>query len=556
MMKTWTLALLLLANFFSAVSGAEESIENSASSAESRRKSSELRFQVFLPPVLEKEKNVWGSIYDQFGNIAPQQKIVVNDIEVESDDYGSFHFLAPVADKVDVHIAGIAGSDLSYWSTASGLLVSDQSAVDLVDRLDSMPVFSGKEPVIALAPSVVETQQTIVVLGKNFSGKQGDDDLEVADRNADILAASPRSLVAVTSKFMKMGPMKEMRVSSHEQTSLPVELDVCKVSVKNNSQPNGKAAVRIDVLGTTLPAVIALTNNSRSDLRFGGWKLGSQNLFLSQGGVQNAFMVEPSVALSSNEFAAHLVSNGLFDAYSMKTNRNLLSKSVYDTEEQAEIIRLKKRVIGLESQLNSLNTQRAEESKSAKLDLNEESDLELKSKALSSRIFRINRMLQARRTVLESCGYSDYDKLMDLATSGGASSLDALASDKALGFTESRLLRIVAKRAAEEKKQSEMEANAAWTYKYNSPDKTMLNSYRKKYGKRGYVPPPPNMATLIPPPAPFKPDLKDMGPFLMDLNVAPPAPLSSKAKSSKGKPATSASETRVNSKQSKKKARR
>lgn len=481
----------------------------------------ESSLQVFLPPVIEKSKTVWGSMYDAEGNNLAQQKLYVNGQEISCDDFGSFNFIAPSSETVTVVIPGTNGTrnrfEAKYTSTARGLLVADSSAADLVDRLDLMSFFSGGEPIISHAPSVVEELQTIVIVGKNFSGKQGEDDLEIGNRSADILAASTRSIVAVTNRQMKIGPIKEMRVSSHDQSSVPVELDICRIEVKQDTVSTGKSRLRINVMGSTLPAVVTLSNSSRkADLHFGGWRLGSQNIFLSPGGLQNYFMVDPTASVSDVEIGARIISNGIFDPYSMKASRSLLSAKIAQAEEEAEIIRLKKRAIGLEAQLNSVNNERSAKFKSGKLGVEEESKLDISSKSVSSRLFRIEKMLQARRAVIESYGTIDYDKLLDAAANNTLANLDGIVSTREIGFTESRLLKIVAKRAAEEQKQAQAES-AAWTYNYTSPSSAVLEKYRKKYGKRGYVPPPPSMALLVPPPVPYRPYLRDLGPFLGEL---------------------------------------
>ena len=480
--------------------------------------------QVFLPAVLEKGKPAWGSIYGNGGSsILGEQRILINGSEIKSDDYGSFNFVTPQSQSLKISVPDTNGKtawEHTFKSTARGLLVSDESAADLVDKLDSLAPGSGGEPIISHAPSVVEAMQTIMVLGKNFSGKQGDDDLEIADRHADILAASPRCIVAVSSKQMKIGPIKELRISSHEQSSLPTEVDVCKIDLRPDSA-SGKKKLKINLMGSTLPALISLFNSSRASLRFAGWRLGTQNVFLSPGGMQNYFCVEPGGDINENEVGAAVISNSIFDAYSLKSSSQLLTRPVMESEEEAELIRLKRRSIALESQISSIIKERQEMLKSGKMTLDEESKLETSEKSASSRLFRVERMLQTRRAVIEYYGSKDYDKLVDVANNGGISSLDSVLANKDLGFTETRLLKVVGKRAEEARLAAQAEANT-WNYTryYPSQSPAALESIRKKYGKRGYVPPPPTMA-LIAPPAPFRPNWKDLGPMIPDL---PPMP--------------------------------
>ena len=484
--------------------------------------------QVFLPPVIEAKKHVWGSIYGTDESILSGQVIKVNDSKCQGDDFGAFSFVCPEADSLNISVLDNRGNKLwetKYTKTPRGLFVSDKSAADLIDKLDEQAFRPGDGPIISYAPSVVEPEQTFVIVGKNFSGKQGDNEVELDGKNSELLAASSRSLVAVSNRFLSLGPLKELKVSSKMLSSLPTEVDLARVNLKIEPGRAPKELLNIKVLGSTLPAAVAIVNQTlKSNLRFGGWRLGRQNIFLSPGGVQNDFALDADPDLATTELSAHIVSNGLFDPYSLKTCRNLLSKAVYDAGERAEAIRLKKREIALQEQLASLEKEHQSALESNKVGVAEESKFEDSSKAISVRLYRVGKILQARHIVIDSDGDGEYAKLADAAGNGSVGSLESVISTKDLGFTEARLFKVSGRKAEE---QAQSVTSAMYLPNYKAPPNTMLQSYRKKYGRKGVIPPPPQTAILMPPPPPYSPAPDDLGPFIVD----PPKQITSAARS-------------------------
>ncbi|MBX9721702.1 MAG: hypothetical protein K2X81_09930, partial [Candidatus Obscuribacterales bacterium] len=67
------------------------------------------------------------------------------------------------------------------------------------------------------------------------------------------------------------------------------------------------------------------------------------------------------------------------------------------------------------------------------------------------------------------------------------------------------------------------------------PQSAMLQSYRKKWGKKGVIPPPPLAASLVPPPVPYQPDPRDIGPFITDLPLPAVHPKSAAVQPKKSK---------------------
>ncbi len=512
-----------------AESGQKEAVEEFSEHPEPKESESARSsdIQVFLPPVIEKNKAVFGTMYfySENGSVTlAQQKYSVNDREYASDDFGSLSFIAPDAEEVKVKVTLNDGSfwEQKYFKSEHGLLVSDKDAVGLVDKLDALSQ-SSVEPVILLAPSAVEAFQTFVVIGKNFSGKQTEIDLEIDNKNSDIIAASNHSIVAISNRYLKVGPIKEMRVSCRGLDSLPVEIDVCQPALKVEEQ-DGKRIASVNLVGTTLPLAVTLLNLTESEqLRFGGWKLGNQNVFLSPGGMQNRFSLSADAGIKSQNLSASVISNSFFDPYTLKSSKNILSQKLLEALEKAEILRLKKRAAALEFQLATLSNKRQSLLKNGSLTSSEDSKLENQSKAASARLFRINRMLKARRAVIESYGALDFNKIIEAANSGifenqSLSSLDSILQAKDLGFSEARLIRIVGKRAAE-RELAAKQSNSVSSVDYQKRQAAVMEAYKKKFGKRAYIPPPPGTVSLVPPPPAFIPDPKDLNVFPFDLPI-------------------------------------
>lgn len=507
--------------------------------------------QLFLPPVLERNKPAWGSVYDAgSGELVSGQKILINQKVFLTNDYGSFDFLVPDSENLNVCVVNSTGKkiwELNYVSSEHGLLISDKSAAKIVDNLDELSSHASNEPVISHAPSVIEPLQTVVILGKNFSGKPGDDEFEIDEQPADLLAASPRSMLAVSHRFMKVGPIKEMHVCRRDLCSLPCEVDISRADLKVEPSAAGKIKLRVNVVGSTLPVAVSVMNDStKSNIRFGGWRLGRQNVFLSPGGQLNHFVTEMDNNLSESALSAHLVSNGIFDPYSLRAIINLLPRAVSETFEKAEIIRLKKREIGLEMQSAAVRQEREAALKNNKFNAEEQQRLDSSAAAISARLFRVQKMLSSRRAVLEGMGDTDYSKLIDIAASGSTASLENIIATKDLGFTEARLLKVVGRKSEEQKVvQSYM---PPYMVQYAAPPPAVLQGYRKKFGKRAYIPPPPATMALVPPPLPYSPSPGDLGPFLSSPESAAKPANNSLTRSAKASPSGSAAIKKIKSK--------
>lgn len=553
-------SLLIVGTFFLAANlcQAQNSSDNSkretsdASTQTTQAPSPPAKPQVFLPPVIEKGGHAWGSLFNENGQPLANQEIIINGKIISSDDYGLFSFKAPESSfSISVPDQAPSGKEqnsaassaparnifeTTYTASKRGLLVSDKAAVEEVDQLDELDENSGKQPLISHVPSIVEPEQAFVVLGKNFSGVFGHDQVTIEGFEAESFAGSSRSVIAVFRKKISAGPKKEIAVMRDEESSLPQELDLARVELRAVPSNQGRKPLELEMIGTNLPSLLALSAADPSiHLRFGGRRLGAQTIFLSPGGQPNKFAVDYSN--NADSISAHILSNGLFDPYTQKSNAELMGKNVLLTINKAEVIRLKKRIIALEGQIDSLEKERIEQAKkqqgvaSDPTFLEREAKAESTRRAASVRLSRLNRSLRARRVVLAADGLSEgeWSKLEDSAADNTSHSLDSLVASKEIGFTESRLLR--SSPVKKPKQDPDSYAQIALMGKSGKPLSVMARG-SNSHGWKSPSFTQPSGGRLVAPPAPYKFDPSDLSPFFSETLPDPIPQLKKSGKTS------------------------
>ena len=511
-----------------ATPNSEASAPSSAKSAENFNSplSSSTKLQVFLPPVLDKNKPAWGTAFEADGHPLALQKLSINGKEVSTDDYGLFQFQAP-----DLPFSIIIGDDkktlwkAAYSLTPRGLLISDKAAAEQIDRLDELEENAGPQVAISHAPAVLEPEQAFVVIGKNFSGKYAHDLAIIDGFESDVYAGSTRSLIAAAKKRIAIGPLKELSISSDDESSLPLELDLAAVELR--SPAAGNSALELLLMGSNLPSLVALSNESPgSQMRYGGRRIGSQTIFLSPGGQANKIAVDMkgSTNLIPDAVSAHILSNGLFDPYSQKSSSELLGKKVTHTINEAEVVRLKRRMLSLESQLATIEKQRKQLVDNASSNAAAEiSKLDAVTHSAALRLSRLNRSLRARHVIFAADGNSEseWTQLCDKAADNIANSLDNILANKEVGFTESRLIRSspTKKPKLEQDSYSQIASSGMGSAQIFPPG-SHVGSRRNRI--RSIAPSiVPQGGRLVAPPAPYKFDPSDIASFFSDAAPDP-----------------------------------
>lgn len=458
-----------------------------------------------------------------------KQAILVNGKTIFTDDYGLFSFTAPdTAFNIVVQDDGKSVWESSYSLTDRGLLVSDKSAVAQVDRLDELEDEFNLQPLIMHAPAALETQQAFVLVGKNFSGKFGHDQVNVDGFECDSFAGSDRSLIASVKNRMPVGPVKEISITCDEANSLPLEVDLTRIELRGESKTSNGNALDIELIGSNLPSLIALSNkNNDVQLRFGGKRLGAQSLFLSPGGQPNKFAVGIDNKTVS-ELSGHLIPNNLFDPHTQKFTPELFGRKPILAVNKAEIVRLKKRLLGLEERITLLSKQREEQAKRSDHSVEEDNKLDSSIRSASVRMSRLMRSLRSRRAILDADGLSEAEwaQLNDAAADKMSHSLDTMLAKNEFGFTESRLIRSSAskKPKTEQEQYSQLAIGGAQP----RPPLSIGSGPRAKRWKSasgGAA----EGGRLIAPPAPYRFDPADLAPYFSDELPEPIRPLNTQS---------------------------
>lgn len=549
---TFSLALLFLQGAPAQSNNAPEN--QSPQSTQSSFQSTAV--QLFLPPVLEKGSQAWGTAFLPDGQGLSKQSILINDKSVQTDDYGLFSFTAPdTAFSVIVTDKNKTVWETSYNLSSRGLLVSDKAALASVDRLDELEDEFNTQPLIMHAPAALELQQAFVVIGKNFSGKFGHDQVNIDGFECDSFAGSDRSLVVSTRKRSSVGPVKEINVICDEQSSLPLEVDLTRVEFRGENKTANGNALDLELIGSNLPSLIALSNNSNEiQLKFGGKRLGAQSIFLSPGGQQNRIAVGIDNKKLS-ELSGHLIPNNLFDPYTQKASSELLGRKPLLAINKAEVVRLKKRLLALEERITLLSKQRSDQAKQKDFSIEEDAKLESSIKSAAIRMSRLNRSLRSRRAILNADGMSEGDwvQLTDSAADNMSRSLDLLLAKNEFGFTESRLLR-----SSPSKKPKLEQDNYAQLAVTGAPSRSPLSLTVSARSRRWKAPASSGGSGpgFVAPPAPYRFDPADLAPYFSDEVPVPVHPITSTSKNSRRKKGKNQSTTGANVSKSGKNATR
>lgn len=537
--RAWLSATLIFLTFLSPTcrqdASAQSSTQPDNQSTQSTQSVQSEPVQLFLPPVLEKGSQAWGTAFLPDGQGLAKQAILINGKSVQTDDYGLFSFTAPdTAFSVVVKDENKIVWETSYGLSNRGLLVSDKAALASVDRLDELEDEFNTQPLIMHAPAALELQQAFVVIGKNFSGKFGHDQVNIDGFECDSFAGSKRSLVVSTRNRSPVGPVKEINVICDEQSSLPLEVDLTRVEFRGESKTTNGNALDLELIGSNLPSLIALSSKSSEiQLKFGGKRLGAQSIFLSPGGQQNRITVGIDNKKLS-ELSGHLIPNNLFDPYTQKASSELLGRKPLLAVNKAEVVRLKKRLLALEERIALLSKQRAEHVKQKDFSIEDDAKLESSIKSAAIRMSRLSRSLRSRRAILDADGMSENEwaQLNDSAADNMSRSLDLLIAKNEFGFTESRLLRSSASKKP--KLEQDHYAQLAITgAQSRSPLSLTVNARSRRW--KAPVSSAGGGPGLVAPPAPYRFDPADLAPYFSDELPVPVRPITNANKKSRNR---------------------
>jgi hypothetical protein len=460
--------------------------------------------RLFAVPVMEPGKAAWVSVYDQFGRPVPNAVISVNGSPVEADNMGQASFTVPETAVLTLGLQGSDGKVLApskYERSAGGYLVAEKQAQEAVDRIEESVVSNEQAPSIAYAPSVIETSQAFVLMGKNWSGKADGDHVLVDGYDADVFSGSSVCLLATAPRRMSVGAIREMYVTTGDETSNTVEVDVCKLdTVKIGDK------ARLKVLGSNVPSLIDVRNLTPNTvaLKFLDRTLGQKCALITSGGESNS--VDLDVQRKGDapfEIDAHLVADAPWSPDDRNTFDDSNKRKIVAELNKSEVIRLKRRLIAIEQRIGEEQDKRTKGLAEGSLGTAEVDRINAQLRTLSNRQRRINAMVVARRAVYQALGGTEeeYRKALDLAAGGGAIALDKtlaplacaalLASTSSVGnSTHSTAASLAIEQAVHADRHKEMQQLAELTRMWKQfPTKVA-------HGTRLAPPPPPYIPNL------------------------------------------------------------
>lgn len=385
--------------------------------------------RLFAVPVLEPGKPAWVSVYDQYGKPVPDAVLSLNGSTVQADNMGQASFTVPIAATLTMGVQqdGKLLSPSEYTLTPGGWLVAEKQAQEAVDRIEESVVSNEQSPTIAYAPTVVETSQPFVLMGKNWSGKADGDQILVDGYDADVFSGSTVSLLATTPRRMSLGPLREMYVTTGSETSNTVEVDVCRVDTSID-----EASTKIRVIGSNVPALVELRNLSpeAATLHFGKYKLGRRSALITSGGENNLvnLTVTPNANASTQavDLDTHLIADAPWSPDDRATFDDNNKKKLIAELNKSEIVRLKRRLIAIEQRIGEERERRAKGLANTELTKADIDHINAQLRSLSNRQRRINATVVARRAVFQALGGTEeeYRSALAEAAGGGAIALE------------------------------------------------------------------------------------------------------------------------------------
>ena len=479
--------------------------------------------RLFAVPVMQPGKDAWVSVYDQGGKPVTGVQVFVNDSPHDTDGYGQCGFSVPAGNKLVLTLKDGTGKEFcktEYAVSPGGLFVNGSEGAEVFDRLTSIVNPQEMAPVIAYAPAVLEMKQPFIVVGKNFSGKVDGDHLFVDGYEADVFSGSGVAILSTAPRKLDLGPLRELYVASASETSNTVEVDICRVEVtKYDDAPPSAPNAKLRVIGTNLPALVEIQND-HADLyaiENNGVPIGPSASFVTPGGEQNAVPLTVTERTASGTRSTggaaatidtHLVADAPWSPDDKLTFTDPQLKRLVTDLTRAQIIRLKRRLLALESRLAEAQEKRTAGSIAASVPATataaeiETSTAELRSLALRQR--RMTGMLTARHGLFLALGGEDNDYRLALDEAAGGAFLSLEKSLHSADITAKTAILV---------KNTPVPPPAAALAEANAESDTLMPPSVANLSKiwKSFPSKPPRGARLSAPPEPYMPDVSQLG---------------------------------------------
>lgn len=314
--------------------------------------------RILAVPILKPSKEALITIQDSPGRDRSDLTLSVNGKTYRPNQFGQVIFDVPNAGAVILSLMenGKEVARKDYALLPGGLLAETDAAPTLAK------VFAIQEPPrggssLIYSPAVVQPGDTICLLGHNLdsAGVRGEK-IVIDGANADTVSASPLAVLAVLPKSLSLGPLKSIfAVSKNGESTNQYEVDVARadISLSDESASTGTIPVNVRIKGTNFPALVEVTNEHPEAISLTAPDkkiLSDTALVVLPGGEQN------SLSLSGNLKDKALVSlkaRILPDVPEFVGGKSVsvTDGSIKSTINYAELVRIKRRLLGVETKL-------------------------------------------------------------------------------------------------------------------------------------------------------------------------------------------------------------
>ena len=401
-------------------------LQPSAEAAELKSESSKSiisQAKMHMVPFFAPGQTVTLSVSDLAGIPLSGAEVLVNDDLITSDSNGLLSFTATDTEVIELSLMSSDKRKIDkrkFRLRADRFFAESEVIAEEASALSKVAESQSAFPSISFAPAVVSPGDEFVIVGTNFSVKTQNDHVEIDGVEAQVLSATPSSMLVLAPTRLKLGPLRELTVTVAGQASNVCETDVARTffsHVKTEEDDVSPEKGKIGMNGTNVPCLISVRN---PDLEAASlWSpepLGSHNVVLTPGGEQNYVALDVKLARPDLEPQIQLSLRSELDA---AQDAEKIPPQLRIAAERAQIMRLERRRIAAEFRLQEIRKRIAE----APID-NER--LVAESHALSLRMNHVSKMLMARRALFEALGGTDaqYRQAIDDATGGAMLSLD------------------------------------------------------------------------------------------------------------------------------------
>lgn len=258
--KIWARKVLAVAMLAIAAPHVRAQLPTPATSTEST---------IVMPLEMVAGKPATLAVLSPAGRVVPEVKLALSSGDiVTTDESGRAHFLAPP--DVGIFLARIPGMEA-------------RAAADVTARTDATHLE-------IRAPALASVKDRFNITGSGFQGDADQNHVELGDKPAFVLAASPKELIILASPETAPGNVEMVAEVGTQQVSTGMTLmDVSSDAIGEDVRPGRLGKFALHVRGTTQPVDLDVENMSPGTARF---KHGDRQHLRTSGGSDNSATIE------------------------------------------------------------------------------------------------------------------------------------------------------------------------------------------------------------------------------------------------------------------------